>query len=73
MTLQSKPNLTLAVCQTYDYYFYYIIQSWDTKTYIRGTRLAESGVRWQIVSRMILYGIRIAKIKIELIISFPNS
>ena len=39
----------------------------------RGTRLAESGVRWQIVSRMILYGIRIAKIKIELIISFPNS
>ena len=38
----------------------------------RGTRLAESGVRWQIVSR-ILRGIRIAKIKIELIISFPNS
>ena len=36
-----------------------------------GTRLAESGVRWQIVSQ-ILYGIRIAKIKIELIISFPT-
>ena len=38
----------------------------------RGTRLAESEVRWQIVSR-ILYGIRIGKIKIELIISFPTT
>ena len=50
-----------------------ILFSLGTPTHIsRGTRLAESAVRWQIVRR-ILHGIRIAKIKIELIISFPNS